>query len=57
MSITHLLGILIILVAYGLTWYFLLKSKKIVEIIDKKGLGHFKKKKSDRGENNLYDKK
>ena len=46
MSINHLLGILVILVAYGFTWYLLLKSKKIVKIIDKEGLEHIREIKS-----------
>ncbi|UCD57577.1 MAG: hypothetical protein JSV16_00255 [Candidatus Hydrogenedentota bacterium] len=40
MSIDHVLGILVILGAYGLTWYLLLKSTKIVNIIAREGLKH-----------------
>jgi hypothetical protein len=40
MSIDHVLGILIILAAYGFTWYLLLRSTKIVKIIDREGLEH-----------------
>lgn len=46
MSINHLLGILVILAAYGFTWYLLLKSKKIVKIIDKEGLKQIREIKS-----------
>lgn len=38
MTIDQVLGILAILIAYGFTWYLLLKSKKIVKIISKEGL-------------------
>ncbi len=40
MSGNQLSGILIILGAYGLTWYLLLKSLRTVKIIDKEGLKH-----------------
>ena len=40
MNVRQLIGILIILGAYGLTWYFLLKSMGIVRIIDREGLRH-----------------
>ena len=38
MSLNLVLGIFVILVAYVLTWYLLLKSANIVKIIDQEGL-------------------
>ena len=38
MDIDHVLGIFVILAAYGFTWYLLLKSTKVVNIIDREGL-------------------
>lgn len=35
MSGDFLLGIVLIIAAYGLTWFFLLKSRLIIEEIDK----------------------
>jgi hypothetical protein len=55
-NIGQLIAILIILGAYGLTWYFLIKSMRIVNIIDREGLKHSSeikarfKHKSSRGE-------
>ena len=46
MSITLVLGIFVTIAAYGFTWYLLLKSAKIVEIIDKEGLKHTREIKS-----------
>jgi hypothetical protein len=40
MDIRQVIGILIILGAYGLTWFFLLRSLRIVRIIDREGLDH-----------------
>jgi hypothetical protein len=40
MNVRQVVGILIVLGAYGLTWFFLLKSLRIVKIIDKEGLDH-----------------
>ena len=40
MNVRQVVGILVILGAYGLTWFFLLKSLRIVKIIDKEGLDH-----------------
>jgi hypothetical protein len=40
MNLRQVTGILIILGAYGLTWYLMLKSLKIVEIIAREGLRH-----------------
>ena len=40
MSIRQVIGILVILGAYGLTWFFMLKSLRIVKIIDREGLDH-----------------
>jgi hypothetical protein len=40
MSVRPLMGILIILGAYGLTWYLLLISLRIVNIIAREGLKH-----------------
>jgi hypothetical protein len=40
MGIELLLGASVILAAYGLTWYLLLKSTRIVKIIDREGLEH-----------------
>ena len=40
MSVDHILGIFVILGAYGLTWYLLLKSTRIVNNIAKRGSEH-----------------
>jgi hypothetical protein len=40
MSMEQIWGVLAIFAAYGLTWYLLLKSTKIVSIIDREGLEH-----------------
>ena len=40
MSVDLILGTVAILGAYGLTWYLLLKSTKIVNIISREGLKH-----------------
>ena len=37
MSVESVSGILVILAAYGLTWYLLLKSTKIVDRIAREG--------------------
>ena len=37
MSIENVAGIVVILAAYGLTWYLLLKSTKIVDRIAREG--------------------
>ncbi|MBC8462048.1 MAG: hypothetical protein H8D67_29110 [Deltaproteobacteria bacterium] len=46
MSINHVLGILVVLAAYGFTWYLLLKSQKIIKTIDKEGLKQIREIKS-----------
>jgi small neutral amino acid transporter SnatA (MarC family) len=46
MSMNHVLGIFVIVAAYGLTWYLLLKSTKIVNIIGREGLKHTREIKS-----------
>jgi len=46
MNIDHILGILIILGAYVLTWYLLLKSIKIVNSIAKQDSKHARKTES-----------
>ena len=38
MNIDLILGLVIILLAYGFMWFLLIKSLKIVNIIDEKGL-------------------
>ena len=40
MDIRQVVGILVIVGAYGLTWFFLLRSLRIVKIIDREGLDH-----------------
>ena len=40
MSVDHILGIFVILGAYGLTWYLLLKSTKIVNNMAEQGAKH-----------------
>ena len=40
MNADYILGILVILGAYGLTWYLLLKSTKIVNTIAERGSKH-----------------
>ena len=37
LSVDHILGIIVILGAYGLTWYLLLKSIKIVKNMAEQG--------------------
>jgi len=46
MSINHVLGILVIAAAYGFTWYLLVKSTKIVKMIDREDLKHMREIKS-----------
>ncbi len=40
MNTEQIWGVLAILAAYGLTWYLLLRSTRIVKIIDQEGLQH-----------------
>ncbi len=40
MDVRQVIGILVILGAYGLTWFFLLGSLRIVKIIDRERLDH-----------------
>ena len=40
MNVDHILGILVILGAYGLTWYLLLKSTRIVNNIAEEDSKH-----------------
>ena len=40
MDVRQVIGILVILGAYGVTWFFLLRSLRIVKIIDREGLDH-----------------
>ena len=40
METQQVIGILVILGAYGLTWFFLLRSLWIVRVIDREGLDH-----------------
>jgi hypothetical protein len=47
MSIDHILGILVILGAYCLTWYLLLKSTKIVNNIADQGSKHARETKPE----------
>ena len=46
MNMNDVLGIFAIVAAYGFTWYLLLKSTKIVNIIDREGLKHTREIKS-----------
>ena len=46
MNMNNVLGIFVIVAAYGFTWYLLLKSTKIVNIIDREGLKHTREIKS-----------
>jgi hypothetical protein len=39
-NVRQVIGILIILGAYGLTWYLMLRSMRIVKIIDRESLKH-----------------
>jgi len=34
MSLNHILGIIIIVIAYGMLWYLVLYARKIIERID-----------------------
>ena len=38
MYLNHILGVIIITIAYGLLWYLVLYSRKIIEKIDDKRL-------------------
>jgi hypothetical protein len=40
MNFDVILGVSIVLPPYGLMWYLVLKSRKIIETIDKKDPGH-----------------
>ena len=40
MSISSIVGVAVIVLAYGCTWYLLVKSTKIVRDIDKNDLKH-----------------
>jgi proline racemase len=46
MTLNQILGIVVLVVAYGGTWYLLLKSTKIVNTIDQEGLQHTREIKS-----------
>ena len=57
MSMNDILGIFVIVAAYGFTWYLLVKSTTIVKIIDREGLKYtreikrrLKKKNAEDGE-------
>jgi hypothetical protein len=38
MSLDHVLGIIIVIFAYSLLWYFVLYGRRIIERIDRNGL-------------------
>ncbi len=42
MDLNLFLGIIAIISGYGMTWFLLLKSRKIIKIIDKKKLEHLR---------------
>lgn len=56
MSIHRVLGILVILAAYGFTWYLMLKSIKIVKTIDREDLKNTREIKSRLKSKNLVGK-
>lgn len=47
MNINIILGIAVIIIAYGATWFLLIKSKKRVDIIYKKGLHNLEEIKAE----------
>ena len=49
MSLDHTLGIIIVIAAYGVLWYLVLYSRKIVEKIDENGLKRLREIKRELG--------
>ncbi len=49
MSVDHILGIAIIIAAYGTLWYFVLYSRRIIEKIDRSGLSSLREIKRELG--------
>lgn len=51
MSLNHILGIIIIAIAYGALWYFVLYGRKIIERIDNTRLTNLREIKRELGLN------
>ncbi len=51
MSLDHILGIIIITIAYGLLWYLVLYGRKIIKRIDDKRLENLREIKQELGLN------
>lgn len=49
MSLEHIAGIAIITVAYSILWYFVLRSRSIIEKINENGLKHLREIKRELG--------
>ena len=49
MYLNHMLGAIIIIIAYGMLWYFVLYGRKIVEKIDDNRLGSLREIKRELG--------
>ncbi len=51
MSLDHILGIIIIIIAYGLLWYLVLYGRRIIEKIDNSRLENLREIKRELGLN------
>ena len=51
MSLNHILGIIIIAIAYGMLWYMVLYSRRIIDNVDKRRLGRLREIKQELGLN------
>jgi hypothetical protein len=51
MSLDHTLGIIIVIAAYGILWYFVLYSRKIIEKVDTSRLKRLREIKRELGLN------
>ena len=49
MFLEHILGIMIILIAYGMLWYLVLYARKSIEKIDSNGLKSMREIKQELG--------
>ena len=49
MSLNHILGAIIIIIAYGMLWYLVLYGRKIIEKIDGNGLRSLREIKRELG--------
>ena len=51
MHLNHILGIIIISIAYGMLWYLVLYSRKIIERVGRSGLTSLREIKQELGLN------